>query len=224
MAACVLMFVSLHAMHSHMSLCAYGDHAMLHMQCLLLRLQAIFVASAMHAELHTRGSRHAMAPSPESMTDSCYGRCSVQCDTWHVNAQDDKSKRSGRRSEADSEEAIQDVCALSQEGSLGSFSGSDRSFARRIEAAAESVPAQCHIRFLSWQLGLALRFSRNSISLASSSFSTAWTLVNQLQARYEVGINRSVLVPLKARAHVSWTHRQNGCLLPTCYRGQHSSL
>ena len=29
------------------------------------------------------------------------------------------------------------MCALSQEGSLGSFSGSDRSFARRIEAAAE---------------------------------------------------------------------------------------
>ena len=58
------------------------------------------------------------------------------CDqAMHV--QDDKSRRSGRRSEADSEEAIQDVCALSQEGSLGSFSGSDRSFARRIEAAAK---------------------------------------------------------------------------------------
>lgn len=66
------------------------------------------------------------------------------CDqAMHV--QDDKSRRSGRRSEADSEEAIQDVCALSQEGSLGSFSGSDRSFARRIEAAAESVTAHCHI-------------------------------------------------------------------------------
>ena len=67
----------------------------------------------------------------------------ASCNTGCLNTQDDKSRRSGRRSEADSEEAIQDVCALSQEGSLGSFSGSDRSFARRIEAAAESVPPTC---------------------------------------------------------------------------------
>ena len=53
--------------------------------------------------------------------------------------QDDKSQRSGRRSEADSEEANQDVSALSQEGSLGSFS--DSSFKLRMAAAAESVPA-----------------------------------------------------------------------------------
>lgn len=51
--------------------------------------------------------------------------------------QDDKSRRSGQRSEADSEEAAQDVCALSQEGSLGSYCGSDRSFKLRMAAAAE---------------------------------------------------------------------------------------
>lgn len=57
--------------------------------------------------------------------------------------QDDKSQRSGRRSEADSEEANQDVSALSQEGSLGSFS--DSSFKLRMAAAAESVPATYHV-------------------------------------------------------------------------------
>ena len=69
----------------------------------------------------------------------------LQCtpaDMKHENqssVQDDKSQRSGRRSEADSEEANQDVSALSQEGSLGSFS--DSSFKLRMAAAAESVPA-----------------------------------------------------------------------------------
>ena len=55
--------------------------------------------------------------------------------------QDDKSRESSRRSEADSEEAVQDVCALSQEGSLGSFSDSDRSFKLRMAAAAECISA-----------------------------------------------------------------------------------
>ena len=59
--------------------------------------------------------------------------------------QDDKSRESSRRSEADSEEAAQDVCALSQEGSLGSFSDSDLSFKLRMAAAAECVyaPSAC---------------------------------------------------------------------------------
>ena len=64
--------------------------------------------------------------------------------------QDDKSRESSRRSEADSEEAVQDVCALSQEGSLGSFSDSDRSFKLRMAAAAECVSAP----FLSCKLPL----------------------------------------------------------------------
>ena len=64
---------------------------------------------------------------------------------WHSTMQDDKSRESSRRSEADSEEAVQDVCALSQEGSLGSFSDSDRSFKLRMAAAAEcaSAPSLC---------------------------------------------------------------------------------
>lgn len=83
------------------------------------------------------------------MRFAAMGYVCASCVTGCLNAQDDKSQRSGRRSEADSEEAIQDVCALSQEGSLGSFSGSDRSFARRIEAAAESVPTRPSDSFLS---------------------------------------------------------------------------
>ena len=56
------------------------------------------------------------------------------------------------------------MCALSQEGSLGSFSDSDRSFARRIEAAAESVPAQCLTLDISGILVLHCNSLRNGIS------------------------------------------------------------
>ena len=51
------------------------------------------------------------------------------------------------------------MCALSQEGSLGSFSGSDRSFARRIEAAAESVPT----RWLTLDISATLVLHRDFI-------------------------------------------------------------
>ena len=63
------------------------------------------------------------------------------------------------------------MCALSQEGSLGSFSGSDRSFARRIEAAAESVPTPCH-HMHSSHLSPAIPGFSQWCSLASSALTT----------------------------------------------------
>ena len=75
-----------------------------------------------------------------------------------------RAGESSRRSEADSEEAVQDVCALSQEGSLGSFSDSDRSFKLRMAAAAECDSAP----FPSCRLPLA---------------KLEWTVKTQLQHR-----------------------------------------
>ena len=45
------------------------------------------------------------------------------------------------RSEADSEEALHDVVAVSQEGSLGSFSGSDASQRLSRTNSARSAPS-----------------------------------------------------------------------------------
>ncbi len=62
-----------------------------------------------------------------------------------MGAQEVASKGQGSRaarSEADSEEAIQDVVAVSQEGSLGSLSDSDAGFRRLSRAtSARSAPS-----------------------------------------------------------------------------------
>ena len=98
--------------------------------------------------------------------------------------QDDKSRESSRRSEADSEEAVQDVCALSQEGSLGSFSDSDRSFKLRMAAAAECVSApilscKLPVAYLSGQL----RYTGSTDRVVLSSLWLNWdVLIHSLKA------------------------------------------
>ena len=83
--------------------------------------------------------------------------------------QDDKSRESSRRSEADSEEAVQDVCALSQEGSLGSFSDSDRSFKLRMAAAAECVSAPFCPANLEWTVKMHCQHRQGCLTPLSGS-------------------------------------------------------